>query len=431
MGGAALACCLGLAASSLTTTGLLVAGLTPRHSRFVAMDALIWGAIAVIGWRMRRTRGRSSPDGPAQDAVESRGEARPGVPGPVWLVRVVFGATACLAVAAVTATHAAAPHGEWDAWAIWNLHARFLFRAGEAWRSLLAIEWAQPEYPLLLPASVARVWAYAGRETTIGPALIGAACGAAAVIIVIAAIGTDRRRAWIAGALVLGAGSFLLQIPSQCADVPLAAFMVAALAVTCGRDGPLQMREGLPAAALAAGALSASSAWMKNEGLVFLLLMLLCVTAAAVWRGRARQWWWWAAGAAPALLVVAWFKLTLAPTGSLLQEPLGSRVGYLIDLDRHLAVATLMAQHILRWGTSLAVPVVPLVGLAAVWAFIRGGVLTRVMVGVVGLMLGAYYLVYLTTPFDLAWHVSTSFDRLMAQLWPSLVLSGALGEKRR
>ncbi len=42
-------------------------------------------------------------------------------------------------------------------------------------------------------------------------------------------------------------------------------------------------------------------------------------------------------------------------------------------------------------------------------------------------MLASYYLVYVTTPFDISWHVSTSVDRLLVQLWPALVLTVFLG----
>jgi len=46
---------------------------------------------------------------------------------------------------------------------------------------------------------------------------------------------------------------------------------------------------------------------------------------------------------------------------------------------------------------------------------------------VLGLMLASYYVVYVTTPFDITWHVSTSIDRLLVQLWPALVLTVFLG----
>ncbi len=50
------------------------------------------------------------------------------------------------------------PHGNWDAWAIWNMHARFLYRGGASWRVLFSPElaYSHPDYPLLLPELVAR-----------------------------------------------------------------------------------------------------------------------------------------------------------------------------------------------------------------------------------------------------------------------------------
>jgi hypothetical protein len=39
----------------------------------------------------------------------------------------------------------------------------------------------------------------------------------------------------------------------------------------------------------------------------------------------------------------------------------------------------------------------------------------------VSLMVGGYTLVYLTTPHDLTWHLTSSAPRLLLQLWPSAV----------
>src|SRR4029453_10503644 len=38
------------------------------------------------------------------------------------------------------------------------------------------------------------------------------------------------------------------------------------------------------------------------------------------------------------------------------------------------------------------------------------------------LLLGSgYFAVYLTTPYDLSWHIHTSMDRLLVQVWPTFV----------
>ncbi len=51
------------------------------------------------------------------------------------------------------------PFGDWDAWAIWNLRAGFIASGGEWLKGFSqAIAWSHPDYPLLLPLNVARMW---------------------------------------------------------------------------------------------------------------------------------------------------------------------------------------------------------------------------------------------------------------------------------
>src|SRR5437868_3828743 len=67
------------------------------------------------------------------------------------------------------------PHGGgWDAIAIWNLHARFLFLGGPHWIEGFStlIPFSHPDYPLLLPASVAHFWTYLQRDAEFVPATI-------------------------------------------------------------------------------------------------------------------------------------------------------------------------------------------------------------------------------------------------------------------
>jgi hypothetical protein len=417
---ATLSLCLGIGFSSLVSTALVVMDVAPTTTGFVVADVANWAAIAVLAWWGRRAVWkREAGSSPSEPGVRNR---EPG--GRVdWILRVAFGLTALTALASVIASSLAAPHGDWDAWAIWNQHARFLFRGGgsDTWRGFLTIGWSQPDYPLLLPTSVARVWAYAGHESTLGPTLVAMAFGIASMTLVVTAL--DGRRAWIAGALMLGATTFLTQIPSQCADVPLACYVVATLAVACGEGRHIGQRSPQMTAWLA-GATSAMAAWTKNEGIVFALLMLIVAIAVAIRRREARQLLWGLAGGAPIVIALVWFKLALAPPSGL-SEGLSMDVFVirLLDLDRHVTVAALMTQHAARWSAPFAVAVFPLMLVAAIWMAARSGPAVRVMAAVSSLMLASYYLVYVTTPFDIAWHVSSSIDRLLVQLWPALVLT--------
>ena len=47
----------------------------------------------------------------------------------------------------------------------------------------------------------------------------------------------------------------------------------------------------------------------------------------------------------------------------------------------------------------------------------------RIAFGVVILMMAGYYLAYAISPYDLAWHIETSIDRVIVQLWPTFLLA--------
>ena len=218
----AVAGCAGLGLSSVSTMWLVALGVV-IGPRFVAADALLWIAIGAVAWWRLRRHGLAC-------------EWRSGAPASArrltttdWLVRVLFGVVAVVAAATAVAEYIAAPHGQWDAWAIWNQKARFLFRGGDEWTAVLAIDWSNPSHPLLVPTAVARLWAYAGAELTIVPAMLGVVFGAAIVAVVMGALDVRRTRAWIAGSVVLAPGTFVQQIVSQQADVPFALFMVSTL----------------------------------------------------------------------------------------------------------------------------------------------------------------------------------------------------------
>ena len=98
-------------------------------------------------------------------AQPAAADARPALLVP-WLM-VALALALAIATGAMWEAWAANPQGNWDAWSIWNLRAKFL-AAGEtpqrAWSALLTGTHA--EYPLLVSGAVARAWAYAG---TAGP----------------------------------------------------------------------------------------------------------------------------------------------------------------------------------------------------------------------------------------------------------------------
>jgi hypothetical protein len=78
---------------------------------------------------------------------------------------IFWGVLSCAAVSFILVS-LRTPHGEEDAWEIWNLRARFLARATNHWRGAFVSNpsLTHLDYPLLLPITIARHWKYIGGE---------------------------------------------------------------------------------------------------------------------------------------------------------------------------------------------------------------------------------------------------------------------------
>jgi hypothetical protein len=137
-------------------------------------------------------------------------------------------------------------------------------------------------------------------------------------------------------------------------------------------------------------------------------------------------------GLLPFLAALALFKLFLAPEGDIalgLITPGAWR--YWLDTGRVWFVAREMALGVAGWsgwGWTAAA----WLSAAALWVFApaRWGVGGWVVAGVLLVQMTAFFVVYVMTPHSVAWHVQTSWPRLVAQLWPLVVWSAVLGRGR-
>jgi hypothetical protein len=398
----------------LLLPGLSIGGFAITEA--VAAAALLgWGALVGSG-RMKsiRTAGGSAPAQP--DAPIAR--LRP-------LIVAACAAICIVGLGALAYDCFSGPHGGYDAWAIWNLHARFLARGGEHWRELFSLaNSSHPDYPLLLPALVARSWLLAGAETTAAPQLLAVIFTLACVGILVSTIALVRNNfhASLAAAFLLGASHFVYNAVSQAADIPLSVFVLAALALVC-----LQAHFPHDSAGLAAlaGALAALAAWTKNEGLLF-FVALSSANAAVMLLGRQRLSWRrqilpFAIGALPILLLVAYFKGYLAPPSELVGgQSRAMMIARLTDPARYW----LVVRAYITWFAIFGRGSIVALALYALCAGRQRGASDNAGATVLtlALMLLGYGFVFVTTLYDLAWHLS-SLERLLMQLWPSILLA--------
>lgn len=334
-----------------------------------------------------------------------------------------------------------APFGDWDGWAIWNMHARLLVRAPHDWLSQLrqpALAWSHPDYPWGLSAGVARIWVWAGHESGFGAGAIGILYGLGAVGLLIA--GLAAVRGWncglLAGIVLLATPAWIQTAGREEADVPLGAMMLAAaLLMTL-----YERSRGKSKLAAAWGLVVGLACGVKNEGWLLAVAQGILWAGLATWNSRAaagnraKGWIYWLGfgiGAAPSLL----FKVFLSPRNDLVSSAPGHRLAAVLSWDRHAQILRALRRDIFGFGmwhgpAAASLGLIALVVIAGVALRIRNRVRLQsaeVAAGVLlAAMLGGYYVVYLLTPYDLNWHLSSSLVRLLLQLWPTALFGLAL-----
>lgn len=366
---------------------------------------------------------------------------------PDWLLVVLRAAFVLALLAALysaTLRTIAHPHGEgWDAFAIWNLHARFLFRGGAHWRDGFTplIPWSHPDYPLLLPTAIAHFWTVMGHESQIVPALIGLIFTFSTVGLLFSSLALLRGQnsAILGGLTLLATPFFIEQGTAQYADVPLSFFILATIVLLCIHDQ--STKPARPGGLLVLAGISCSfAAWTKNEGLLFLLailaarLLVFFMTASKAatseappepnWNARqaSTSLAFFLAGLLPLLLLIAWFKHSVGASNELFSSIAFHK---LLDASRYHAILKWYGKEFLRFGDWLLIPgTVLLAGLY----FAAPGKRTQAAdpgsrashIALV-LTLAGYFLIYLITPYELYWHLRFSLNRLFLQLWPAVI----------
>jgi hypothetical protein len=318
-----------------------------------------------------------------------------------------------LAALALSVFFDANPHGEWDAWNIWNLRAKYLAGPGDSWKYAMSdlLGHKHPDYPLLWSSLIAQGWAFGGPESPAVPV-------AAAVLFLLAVAGLlvsglsalrGRRIAFLAGFALLTNLAYVSQAANQYADVPLSYFVLASLTLAA-LEQPLL-----------AGVFASLGAGVKNEGLAFLAVLAVCL-AVANWRQAVRL----LAGAAPVTAGLLLFK-ALAPKSDLLvHQEVGQIAGKLLHLEVYGQVAQHLVKEIAGAGPLYAHP---LLALAVAGTILRFGVApaerrtARTLWLAAGLLFAAYFVTLVVTPYELNWQLNTTAGRLLAHLWPGFLLA--------
>lgn len=321
------------------------------------------------------------------------------------------------------------PHGGWDAWAIWNQHARFLFRSGVNWQLnyVAQNEWSHPDYPFFLPVTIVRIWRFIGIETTFVPVFVSILFFFLTITTIYSSLTYFRSKFWgvIGALLLLGAPGFVLQGISQYADIPLSFYFLLTWVFVA-----ICTQQETAASWVLAGIVVGLSTLVKNEGLLFAFLFLTGFFVLNWLRQTFKQrtvYFSFATGFLTIFAFTLYFKLFLAPQNDLIAE--NNLVTILQSLGnplRYGQIGSAFMQSAINYFD------VPLIIFPLLWLFL-GIERQRFKQPVIGLslftlifMLVGYFFVYVTTPYNLEWHLKTSLSRLFIHLWPSLVFISIL-----
>ena len=397
----------------------------PRSSDgFVTAEMIFFAILTVVLLYLYAIRTRKDPAPRSTSKPASKA-------GLVWILFAPFYIALIAAMIVFIFLSLDSPHGEWDAWAIWNMRARFLFRSGLQWTHTFSnlVAWSHPDYPLLIPAVVARCWAYIGHETVVVPAVVSMLFTFATVGLLFSSLSILRSRSqgFLAGLVLLGTPLFIRQGASQQADVPLGFFFLATIVLFFLQD---RLSKSDYSLVYLAGMTAGFSAWTKHEGLLFLACIIVSRLAIMVpVRDRKvflRQAFSFAAGLAPILATVIYFKTQLAsPNEFISLQGLQVALDRLTDGSRYLQVGKAWAGELIYLGNWIfSLPLLLVFYLLAMGINIdekNKPALASSLI-ILSLLLAGYFLVYVTSPYDLRWTVATSLNRLLVQVWPSLLL---------
>jgi hypothetical protein len=222
------------------------------------------------------------------------------------------------------------------------------------------------------------------------------------------------------GLLLLAVPEYVLQGTYQIADVPVGYFVLLAIVLLAEDDA------GAARLALAGVALG-FAAWTKNEGLVPALGLPLAYSVV-VMRRRGLSAGYSSLvdiviGLGPVLVALALFKILVAPVNDIVEGVMRPGVlGYWLDGVRVSYVARYMATHALTWGGWSGIGPLPLIAVLALLPRARSRMAVQTAAAfTVAFQVLAFFVVYVMTPHSVAWHTETSWARLIAQMWPSLV----------
>jgi hypothetical protein len=319
------------------------------------------------------------------------------------------------------------PHGRYDAWAIWDYRARFLYRGGVHWRDAVSPLQFHPDYPLLIPLSISRTWLFLYDEVQKGVIILAGLFTFGSIGLLAAAVSLVKKlpQGMLAAIILTSTGTYIYNGTILSADVPQAFFILSAVVLIYMAITRIKEKPGL---AVLAGFSAGYCSWVKNEGLMFFAISSVIILAVYFLNLRRKNGafiWNYLAGVALPLATILYFKIFLSPQNDLVNpQNLTTIFEKISDPSRYQVIYQETTTYLLAFGNWTFPTLILLLGYAAI-AYGNGLTEYRngrwVVILMVLFQIVGYFVIYLITPLNLIHHIRQSIMRLIIHIYPAFL----------
>ncbi len=321
--------------------------------------------------------------------------------------------------------------GSWDGFRIWNIKAEFLYQYTESWRNVFKLPhfMMHNDYPLFLPCTTARIWKYAGIDSTDLNLILGLIFTFSTVFLLYFAIKKYKSKtlADVVCSVLAVTIPFITNGASQAADIPLGLFILSS-AVAMMFFIESRKNAYLFFAIMFAGL----SAWVKNEGMMYFLVFLVISFLILIYLKEYKKMLVAVAGIIIPSVILAIMKITAkAPndlfSGLVLLKTYKHiwQVKYYLIIVKHFLKSVFLNFYIAFTYLLLFISGVS----------VKYKLQTVFLWLLVVIMSLGYFTVYLLSPHDMDWILRNSVERIILQIYPLFILALSLcmklGEKDR
>jgi hypothetical protein len=341
-----------------------------------------------------------------------------------WILVSVFLFIVCVSGVAFILYTSKQPYGHYDAFSIWNYRARNIYLLQANWLQAFSPQqsWeTHPDYPLLVPFNILRLWILLGTLTPRAPVQFTLMITFATLGLLFSSLGLAKGwgQASMAGLVLLGTPWFFTIGASQIADMPIAYAVLATCILYF-----FYLRKKQSQYLLLAGVMAGMAGWTKNEGLMFIAAFSFTIFLQN--RHQLRNLIPFLEGLAFPLGVILLFKIVFAPSNDLFAlQTLGQLLSKITSAERYQILAPIYWKYLVDFG-GWRVPILLILSLLALFFHDPDLIPSdrRAIWGIIlccALTFAGYTLIFIISPHPLAWHAKNSAERLMFHFYPTLL----------